>query len=66
MFANQIKAFYDDESGQGITEYGAIVAFVGVIVAMVFSAGNGTLALSIKNTFSAVANDMNQIAANAS
>lgn len=64
MFANQINAFFEDESGQGITEYGALLAFVGLMLAIVFSAGHGTLGLAVQNTYSAVSHQMNQIAAN--
>lgn len=51
--------FCCDESGQGITEYGAILAFVALLVAVVFSAGQGTLKNAISSAFSAVASQLN-------
>ena len=35
MFANLVKSFAKDESGQGITEYGAVLAFVAILVALI-------------------------------
>ena len=50
-----------DESGQGITEYGAVLAFVAVLVGMVFGFTKGTLASAISQAFSAVAGQLNQL-----
>ena len=66
MTANLIKMILKDESGQGITEYGALVAFVTVIVATVFSVGQGTLSAAVKTSFSGVANSLNNLAGGAS
>ena len=38
-----INKFIKDESGQGITEYGAILAFVAILVAVVFSITQGEI-----------------------
>ena len=57
-----IGQFVDDESGQGITEYGAILAFVAVLVGLVFSFAQGQLASSIAAAFSAVVSQMNRLA----
>jgi Flp pilus assembly pilin Flp len=59
QFFNQ---FVDDESGQGITEYGAILAFVAVLVGLVFSFAQGQLASSISAAFSSVVSQLNQLA----
>jgi len=65
MVANPIKTFFVDESGQGVTEYGAILAFVSLLVALVFST-NGALSMAIQNSFSSISNNINQLAAAAS
>jgi len=54
--------FIHDESGQGITEYGAILAFVATLVALVFTFAQGQLASSISAAFSAVVMQLNQVA----
>lgn len=58
--------FIADESGQGITEYGAILAFVAILVALVFSLTSGTLKCAISNAFSAVASQLNNLSSAAS
>ncbi|HEY9681219.1 MAG TPA: hypothetical protein V6C86_06545 [Oculatellaceae cyanobacterium] len=45
--------------GQGITEYGAIIAFVAVLVALCFGIANGKLASSVSAAFSAIAGRLN-------
>ena len=54
--------FLTDESGQGITEYGAILAFVAILVALVFSLTQGALKGAICTAFSAVAKQLNNLA----
>lgn len=61
-----IKTFFANEYGQGITEYGAVLAFVAFLIAGILSVGNSSLGLAIKNCFSATANSLSQLAANAS
>jgi Flp pilus assembly pilin Flp len=64
-----IKQFVTDESGQGITEYGAILAFVAILVALVFSITKGALTSAISAAFSSVVGQLNNLssaAANAS
>ena len=58
--------FIADESGQGITEYGAILAFVAILVALVFNLTSGTLKCAIQNAFSAVAGQLNNLSSAAS
>jgi Flp pilus assembly pilin Flp len=55
--------FLDDESGQAITEYGAIIAFVSFIVAIVFSFGQGTLGPAVQGCYSSVCSALNDLAA---
>ena len=46
------KQFFTDESGQGITEYGAILAFVAVLAALIFSLTKGALTGAISQALS--------------
>jgi len=47
--------------GQGITEYGAMIAFVAVLVALTFSIANGHLSQAICAAFSAVSMQLNNM-----
>ena len=55
--------FVNDESGQGITEYGAILAFVAILVALVFGITKGALSSAISAAFSAVVTQLNNLSA---
>lgn len=50
----EIECFSSDESGQGITEYGAVLAFVALLVAVVFSFASGSLTSAISQSFSSL------------
>jgi len=63
---NLVHSFLADESGQGITEYGAILAFVAVLIALVFTFTTGGLKVAISNAFSAVVAQLNTLAGAAS
>ncbi|MCA9816276.1 MAG: hypothetical protein KC652_14250 [Cyanobacteria bacterium HKST-UBA01] len=56
------EEFTQDESGQGITEYGAVLAFVALIVAMVFMAGQG-MNSSVSSLFNAPVNQLERVVA---
>lgn len=58
-----IDRFIRDESGQGITEYGAILAFVAILVALVFAITQGALAAAISRAFSSVVQKLNDLSA---
>ncbi len=60
-FTTSLKNFMSDESGQGITEYGAILAFVALLVAVVFSFASGTLTSAISQSFSTIVNQLNRL-----
>ena len=60
-----LHRFISDESGQGITEYGAILAFVAILVAVVFALTQGALAGAISSAFSAVTSQLNALASKA-
>jgi Flp pilus assembly pilin Flp len=56
-----LTEFYNDESGQGITEYGAILAFVALLVAVVFGFAQGTLQSAISQSFSRIVSELNRL-----
>ncbi len=56
-----IRDFHDDESGQGITEYGAILAFVALLIAVVFGFAQGTLQSAISQSFSTIVSQLNRL-----
>jgi Flp pilus assembly pilin Flp len=60
------QRFIEDESGQGITEYGAILAFVAILVALVFGITKGALTSAISAAFSAVVSQLNNLSSYAS
>jgi Flp pilus assembly pilin Flp len=51
--------------GQGISEYGAMLAFVAVLVALCFSIANGHLAAAVSTAFSAVSGQLNGLSGQA-
>ena len=55
-----------DESGQGITEYGAIIAFVSILVALTFGLRSGTLQPAVSKAFSSVSSQLNNLSDTAS
>ncbi len=56
-----LKHFFTNESGQGITEYGAILAFVALIIAIIFGL-QGSFQAALQNAFSSVGGQLNSIA----
>ncbi len=44
--------------GQAFTEYAAIIAFIGVLVSMVFAIGGDRLSTVVKDAFSSVSNQL--------
>jgi Flp pilus assembly pilin Flp len=54
-------AFVQDESGQGITEYGAVLAFVALLVAVVFGFARGALQTTLSQSFSTVVSQLNAL-----
>ncbi len=56
-----VADFFSDESGQGITEYGAILAFVALLVAVVFGFAQGTLQSAISQSFSRIVSELNRL-----
>lgn len=60
-----MQKFITNESGQGITEYGAILAFVAILVAVVFGITKGALSSAISAAFSAVVSQLNNLSKSA-
>lgn len=56
-----VLAFVNDESGQGITEYGAVLAFVALLVAVVFGFAKGALQNTLSQSFSTVVSQLNRL-----
>lgn len=61
MINEFIRNFREDESGQGITEYGAILAFVALLVAVVFGFAQGSLQSAISQAFSSIVEQLNRL-----
>lgn len=53
--------FIQDESGQGITEYGAILAFVAVLIVVVAGFVNGQLKDALSNAYSLITSALNAL-----
>ncbi len=53
--------FIASEEGQGVTEYGAILAFVSILVALAFAIAQGALASEVSKTFSGVVSQLNHV-----
>jgi len=62
---DRVLDFFTNEDGQGITEYGAILAFVAILVAVVFSITQGALTSAISKAFSAVVSQLNHLSSTA-
>jgi hypothetical protein len=49
--------------GQGISEYGAMLAFVAILVALCFSITNGRLTQAVSAAYSSISNQLNSMSA---
>lgn len=54
-----------NQRGQSVTEYGSIVAFVAILVAMLFGISSGTLKAAISGAYSALATQLNNLSTGA-
>lgn len=57
--------FLKAEEGQGISEYGALLAFIAILVALVFAFAPGKLAPAVSQAFSSMSQELNDSAAGA-
>ncbi len=71
-FKSQREAVWEyvsNEDAQGITEYGAVLCFVSLLIALAFTFTNGSLGNAVVTAFSAITsqlNNMSSFAANSS
>ena len=63
VMQSNLKLFLRDETGQGITEYGAMLAFVAILVAVTFGITKGSLASGISAAYSSVVKQLNNMSA---
>ena len=56
-----IENFFSEETGQGINEYAAVMAFVSLVFLLVFVLTQGQLAQSLADCFSGTAGQMNRL-----
>jgi len=59
------KRFVLDESGQAITEYGAMLAFVAILISFLFGIAQGALKGAVSASFSTTVKSLNNISAGA-
>ncbi len=52
-----------NEEGQAITEYGAIIAFIAVLISLVFAFGSSEFGLAVSHAFSSVVQQLNDLVA---
>lgn len=62
----KIRKFIRQEDGQGISEYGALLAFISILVVLVFAFAPEKLGPAVSAAFSSVAQELNDEAAAAS
>lgn len=55
-----------NKKGQGITEYGAIIAFVALLVSLTFGFTSGSLSSSVSAAFSVVRSNLDNLSSAAS
>ncbi len=55
--------YLSNEDAQGITEYGAILSFVAILVALAFGFYNGSLSQAVSKAFSAVVSQLENMSA---
>lgn len=58
---NTIRDYVSNEDAQGITEYGAVLCFVSLLVALAFTFTNGSLGNAVMTAFSAVTSQLNNM-----
>lgn len=53
--------FIADEEAQGITEYGAMLSFVAIIIALAFGFYNGSLSNAVSKAFSVIVSQLDNM-----
>jgi Flp pilus assembly pilin Flp len=64
-FRRLLYLFFKDDSAQGITEYGAVIAMVAVVIAVAFSLTSGALTSGILGCYSAITMQLNNLSVTA-
>lgn len=54
-----IKVFVNDESGQGVVEYGAMLGLVAVLIAVAAATGKSSCTNAISSAFQSAINKLN-------
>jgi Flp pilus assembly pilin Flp len=60
-----LHLFFKDESAQGITEYGAVLAMIAVVIAVAFSLTSGQLSSGILAAYSSITTQLNNMSSGA-
>jgi Flp pilus assembly pilin Flp len=60
-FVAAFLMFWRDENGQSITEYGAVLAFVAVLIAMGFSLAKGGLFSGVSQSYSTTVHNLGDL-----
>jgi Flp pilus assembly pilin Flp len=66
IIRSQLEALWDylaNEDAQGITEYGAVLCFVSLLIALAFTFTNGSLGTAVLTAFSAITSQLNNMSA---
>jgi len=58
---NELYTYIADDSGQGITEYGAIIAFVAILIVVVAQFAGGPMNTALSECYSNVSFALNQL-----
>jgi Flp pilus assembly pilin Flp len=53
--------FYEEEDGQAVTEYGAVIAFISCVTAAVFSLSHGGLYQAVSLAFGSLVTNLNHL-----
>ncbi len=61
-----LRQFIDEESAQGISEYGAMLAFVAILVALVFAMSTSSTGGAISSVYSTMCDELNSLTNSAS
>jgi Flp pilus assembly pilin Flp len=60
-----VKRFLTEESGQGISEYGAVLGLVAVLIGTTFSLTSGALSSGIFAAYSSLTTQLNNLSSGA-
>jgi Flp pilus assembly pilin Flp len=61
QLSKYVVEFFQQESGQAVTEYGALIAFVSLLLAMVFSTSHGGLSQAMSSAMGQLVNNLNTL-----